>query len=648
MFSDDASYCQIIVQNAGSVIWLFDINEDKFVFITPGVEILRGYSSSEVKKFSFKEILTSHSFNKFNHSISQRRSQFEKGDNTAKSNKDIIDVVLKDGSIVPVETVTTLVADKSGKVTHIVGVDREIDYHGDKARKQMEQDLKLNQVLLNDMGKIAKIAGWQLDVATSKVSWTDELEQIFDLDVNADNNVNELLSFYTANSRRIMIDALNEAINEGIPYDLELELISAKGTHKWIRSISKVIMHEGKVVELRGSLQDITERVRIENELRNAKEKAEESDRLKTVFLQNMSHEIRTPLNAIMGFAQLLPENFDNPEKLRNFSSIIAQRGADLLELINDLLELSKIETAQMSLNLVKFDLREIFDNITQVFQGLQKKFNKEHIQLVLPPEDEYLPNVLADKAKLGQILINLVNNALKFTESGTIEVGCKYSKKRVDFFVSDTGIGIPEYRLKDVFKRFVQLARLPGNLQSGTGLGLAIVKGLIEFMGGEITASSEVNKGSRFSFYILCEVNFENVIPKEEETPVAVPDISEQEILLVEDDYFSSEYIKEIFLGTAYRLHHVGTGREAIDFISQHPVEIFLVDIRLPDMEGYEVVRNIRKNIPEALIIAETAYAAQADYQNAINSGCDDYISKPINRHHLFSMLCEHMKKKN
>lgn len=514
------------------------------------------------------------------------------------------------------------------------------------AKKRTEEALKKNRELLNEMGSMAKIAGWEVDVNTMQITWTNELGHIFDLEPGQQPDAQKFMSYYTEESRPIMEKALQEAIEKGKPYDLELDLISEKGVHKWIRTISQVKMENGRVIKVRGSLQDITERVLFEKELQRAKEKAEESDRLKTVFLQNMSHEIRTPLNAIMGFAELLPDNFDDKDKLATFASIISQRGTDLLELINDLLELSKIEAGQMSLNIEECDLHKFLADVQETFFGLRKKMHKDHIDIAILHVEKPLPIIFIDKAKLRQIFINLINNALKFTDNGKIEIGYTFSRNRVEFFVSDTGIGIPADKQDEIFKRFRQLKH-KGEQQAGTGLGLAIVKGLVEFLGGEIKLSSVEKEGSKFSFSLPCKIG--NTIANEkEETSSSIPNQMEKDILLLEDDYYSSEYIKEIFSGSGYNLYHVSTGQEAIDFIESHPIDVFLVDIRLPDMEGYEVVRKVRDKIPKALIIAETAYAAPSDYKSAIESGCDDYISKPVNKKQLLAMIQEHLDKKN
>jgi signal transduction histidine kinase len=247
---------------------------------------------------------------------------------------------------------------------------------------------------------------------------------------------------------------------------------------------------------------DISQRKLAEKNL-IAKEKAEESDRLKTAFLENMSHEIRTPMNAIMGFSQLIPENFNDKNKLKQYSDIINQRCDDLMLIINDILNISKIESGQMTVNLEVCNLNILFDELTIFFSELQNRMGKQNIEFSLKRHCDPSLNVIeTDKTKLKQIFINLLTNAFKFTYEGRIEGGCRYDNNRnLSFYVSDTGIGIPPDKYSAIFERFTQLNEVQDKTLRGTGLGLSIVKGFIDLLGGEIWVESEPGKGSTFSF---------------------------------------------------------------------------------------------------------------------------------------------------
>lgn len=232
-----------------------------------------------------------------------------------------------------------------------------------------------------------------------------------------------------------------------------------------------------------------------------ANEKAIESDRLKTIFIQNMSHEIRTPMNAILGFSSLLLDEFDNKSKLTEYTKIITQRGNDLMFIINDLLDISKIESKNLSVNIEPLNLKTLFSELLPLFHEIQKRNEKSHIKLVIPTITEDLI-LYTDKGKLKQIFTNLVGNAFKFTHEGKIEIGMKIDNPRfITFSVKDTGIGIPPEKLNSIFDRFAQVEQSSSRLYGGTGLGLSIVKGLINKLNGEINVASEINMGSKFYF---------------------------------------------------------------------------------------------------------------------------------------------------
>jgi signal transduction histidine kinase len=247
---------------------------------------------------------------------------------------------------------------------------------------------------------------------------------------------------------------------------------------------------------------DISERKLAEKNFL-ALEKAEERDRLKTIFIQNMSHEIRTPMNAILGFSQLIADNFNDKSKLTQFVNIIVQNGEDLLNTINDILNISSLESGQIKVNLEACNLNQLFDEITMLSIGIQNRLGKQHIKFSLHTIcDPKMEVIETDKIKLKQIFINLIGNAFKFTSTGRIDGGCRYDNNHnLLFYVSDTGIGIPDDKQSIIFDRFTQLDEMHAINTRGTGLGLSIVKGLVELLGGEIWVESEYGKGSTFFF---------------------------------------------------------------------------------------------------------------------------------------------------
>lgn len=391
--------------------------------------------------------------------------------------------------------------------------------------------------------------------------------------------------------------------------------------------------------ELRATADELIE---MNTKLERAKDKAEESDRLKTAFLQNMSHEIRTPLNAMLGFSSMLADNFDQKDKLRYFSEIINKRGNDLLQIIDGILDIAKIETGLMTVNLVPCNLGLFFAEIEVFFREYLKQIQKSHISFHVDNPFKTSDTIIStDALKLKQIFINLINNAIKFTNQGKIEVGAFFEDNdTVTFYVSDTGIGIPSDKHSEIFERFVQADTSATRLYGGTGLGLSIVKGLLNLLGGKIWLKSVPDKGSTFYFsipFVIAEIETNN--RKHAEKSVKNLKLNAV-VLIVEDDVYNTQYLKEVLSELNCEVLNVSSGQDAVELSIKKDIDIVLMDIRLPDMNGFEATRLIKKQKPDLVIIAQTAYAAPIDEAKALESGCNDYLSKPIKRDVLLSKL--------
>ena len=387
---------------------------------------------------------------------------------------------------------------------------------------------------------------------------------------------------------------------------------------------------------------DITASKQMEQELLLAKDQAEESDRLKTAFLQNISHEFRTPMNAIMGFSSLLSNNFNNKEKLEKFSEIINQRCYDLLDIVDEILDISKLDSGQLNIKIENYLVHELVFDLTKFFNEYQKRIEKHQVTLRWNIPNELSNTVIAiDKMKLRKIFINLISNAFKFTEKGFIDVRCTTDDyQNFKFSVSDTGIGIAREKQEIIFERFSKVDNSSTSFYGGNGLGLSIVQGLVNLFGGKIKLESELGKGSTFSFTIpnimVQQQTFDTVVSKE----LSKNNFSQKTVLIVEDDVYNTDYLLEILAETGLNIMHTEYGKEAIEIAISQPIDLVLMDIRLPDMDGYEVTRQILEQKQTVKIIAQTAYASHNEKQKAIDAGCVDYISKPMKKQDLLSMI--------
>jgi len=379
----------------------------------------------------------------------------------------------------------------------------------------------------------------------------------------------------------------------------------------------------------------------INIELQKAKIKAEESDKLKSAFLANMSHEIRTPMNGIMGFAELLKQGNLSLEEQKKYIEIIEKSGLRLLSIINDIVDVSKIEAGQMNVSLST-------TNIDEQLQYINTFFNPEAqdkgIQLILKKNTGVKASTITtDREKLYAILINLVKNAIKYTIKGTIEFGYEIQGENILFFVKDTGIGISKDRQKAVFERFIQADFNDKMARQGAGLGLAIAKAYVDLMGGKIWVESEPDKGSTFYFtlpYTISNQEIQNSTNGLEVNSAPI-EVKNLKILVTEDDNISRILILKVLEEFSSEILTARTGLEAVEICRNNPdIDLILMDMQMPLMNGYEATKEIRKFNKEVIILAQTAFALEGDKSKTIDAGCNDYISKPIKKQELSVLL--------
>ncbi len=390
---------------------------------------------------------------------------------------------------------------------------------------------------------------------------------------------------------------------------------------------------------------NIKERKQAEKDIIKAKEKAEENDKLKTAFLQNMSHEIRTPLNGIIGFSNLLKESNLLEQEVKEYTSIISQSGKRLLEIINNVLDISKIETGQMSVHNADFSINSTITKLFTFFSPLASTKNIKLNNKTLSVNSNI--QIISDETKINQILTNLINNAIKFTYKGSIDVGFEIISGKILFFVKNTGIGIAaEYHSK-IFERFTQVDLKTTRGYEGAGLGLAISKGLVEMLGGKMWFESIEGIGSTFYFTLPynCEPPSETK-SEQIETLENNIDTRKLKILIAEDDKVSEMLISKYIKLMTKEILKVRTGIDAVEVCRINPdIDLVLMDIRMPDLGGFEATKQIREFNKDLIIFAQTAYGFTGDREKSIESGCNDYIAKPIDKDELLALINKYFK---
>jgi PAS domain S-box-containing protein len=527
--------------------------------------------------------------------------------------------------------------DYSGTTKGLIGISRDIT-------KQKESELKIRQseFMLAKSQSVAKIGSYYFNIPTGKWTSSKALDEIFGIDENFDRSIEGWISFTHPEHKELMLDHLiNYVIAGKNQFNQEYKIIR-NGEECWVHGLGELEFDEnGNPIWMIGTIQDISTRKHTELQLIEAKERAEESDRLKTAFLQNMSHEIRTPMNAIMGFSEILSKQFGDREKLEKYTGIIVQRCKDLLELINEILDVAKIESGQLTIYEEECNIRNLFNDLKTVFKEYSLRNNKLNIDFCVVDECFTAENiVITDEGKLKQIFINLIENAYKFTQKGKIEIGCEHlASEKYVFYVSDTGIGIPKDKHDIIFDRFIQVSHDTSRLYGGTGLGLSIVKGLINLLKGKIWLESEPENGTTFYFTIPLKFSKNTFLNLKNQTINIKPDVSGT-ILIVEDEVFNAEYLQEIFSNTNYKTIFTDSGYKSVEIATTNEIDLVLMDIRLYDLNGYDATRMIKAKKPNLKILALTAYAAPSDEQKAIDAGCDAYISKPVNAARLIQKI--------
>jgi len=617
------SRLRVLIDTIPDLIWLKD---PQGVYLQCNQRFEQLYGTSE------KDIVgkTDFSF------VSKELAEFfrQKDSEAAAAGKPSIneeEVTFADGHKEIIETIKTPIYEEDGTFMGVLGIGRDITQ-----RKKSEQELIKNEALIRTAVENLPIVFYLLDK-----------DGIFNLSIGAglkglgllSNQVVGLSVFDIYKNFPETIESINKAFS-GVSVVFETNV---NGIY-YLNIVCPISLSDNRA-GLVGVGLDITDRKKAEFELLNAKEKAEESDRLKSAFLANMSHEIRTPMNGILGFANLLKEPELSGEQQKEYIKIIERSGARMLNIINDIISISKIESGIMDIHLCETNINS---QLQFVYDSLKLEADYKKLKLSFTcalREDEAI--ITTDCEKLYGILSNLVKNAIKYTDRGVIEFGYTTKGEKVEFYVKDTGIGIPKEKVEVIFERFIQADITDKMARQGAGLGLAISKAFVEMLGGEIWVDTEESVGSTFFFTIPSNLNFSGKIgfsadvKLDNEEKTEIPEKLELKVLIAEDDEASQKLMTIELEKFSREIIKVNTGTRAIVACQDNPdIDLVLMDIQMPDIDGYEATRKIREFNNTVIIIAQSANALEGDKEKAIEAGCDSYISKPINRETLLSLV--------
>ncbi len=590
-----------------------------------------GYTMDELSKMKFTDFThpqdIDKDLNQFNELIAGKISWYNLEKRYIHKNKNIIWANL---------FVTTL-NDLNGLPLEIIGMVEDIT-----EQKKINDEIKLQADLLSNVGQ-SIIA---TDLLGKVIYWNNAAEKIYGWS-SAEamgQNIIDLTPSFQSGEQAIEI---MKNLSAGKTWAGEFD-VKRKGGSSFPVFVTDtpILDSNGKLTGIIGISSDITERKLAEKELIGAKERAQESDRLKTAFLHNISHEIRTPMNAIVGFSGFLNDPDLTPEKRNDFIKIIIQSSDQLLAIIDDIMRIASIESGQETIQEDEININLICKLINEQFSP---KANEKSITLSLKTplaDDEAI--IFTDATKLTQILTNLIGNAFKFTRQGYINFGYKVKGKQLEFYVGDSGIGIAKDMQEKIFNRFRQVETSDTRYFGGSGLGLSISKAYVEMLGGKMWLSSELGKGSVFYF----------TTPYKRSNPKKMPETpsvnglnfefdSSKTILIAEDKDSNFILLEEMLSDFKINIIRALNGVEAVKMCKSNPnIDLVLMDIIMPEMDGYEATKRIKEFNPNLPIIAQSAYINESDRLKALSNGCCDFISKPISKNMLLSKINEQLHK--
>ncbi len=541
----------------------------------------------------------------------------------------------KDGTLYWEETIISPILNDIHEVTHFVATKLDLTKKKLDENLILQREANIKAILENTLDSI-----WSIDL-DYKIQYINDVfsnsfKNTFGLQLNIGTNILNYIPEEISGTWKTLYDKTFSG--EHVLYE---NIINFNGVKVYIEVSMLPIYVDGKVIGASIYGRDITQKKLYELDLIKAKEKAEESDRLKSAFLANMSHEIRTPINGILGFTDLLNEMKVSPETQHSYIGIIQKAGMRLLDTVNDLIDISKIETGQTQVAYSDANIKTIIDNLINFFQPQTTEKGLELINKIEPVYENEI--VRTDVMKLNSILTNLIKNAIKYTDKGFVSVDLEIKDGFVEVIIADSGIGIPASRQQAIFNRFEQADISDKRALQGSGLGLSISKAYVEMLGGQIWVESIEGYGSSFHFNLPIQPGntaltnlTRNIIPPETHGKVG-----ELKILIAEDDELGALFLSMVLKERSSDIIFCKTGVEALEILKENSdVDLILMDLKMPSMNGYEATKQIRQINKEVKIIAQTAYALIGDKEKALESGCDEYIAKPINKGELLRII--------
>ncbi|MEB1808381.1 MAG: PAS domain-containing protein [Bacillaceae bacterium] len=633
-------------------------------YVSPNVSALLGYSPEEMIEQNFlyaalihpddrERIGTEITFN-----IKNKIDQYEQS----------YRIQTKKGKYLWIYDFTKLIRNKQGQVETIQG------YMFDQTHlKTVEDALDQERRRLNDMIVGTNAGTWEWNIETGETFYNERWAEIigYTLEELSPTTLETWQRFVHPKDLKKSEELLTQHFSKAIDfYELEIRMKHKDGHWVWVADHGRVSAwgEDGSPLLISGTVQDITNRKRMEQELIAAKEKAEIASQAKSQFLANMSHEIRTPMNAVIGMTELVQEMATEEQK--KYLDIIQNSSHSLLNIINDILDLSKIESNTIELDRQGIDLQKVVQEVGETYQVLAEK---KGLNFLIDPKMDRTQNhvVLVDPHRLKQVLVNLIGNAIKFTDEGYIRLQYEVAdNSKIRFTITDTGVGIAEEDLQNIFNAFMQASLTPTKKYGGTGLGLTISKKIIELMDGTIFVTSKLGVGSTFGFEIPY-IPSNKAIDRQKKIPLnfsagqksemaTIDDLNQRKnapkknILLVEDTEENQLLIQAYFKHSNVQIDIANNGKEAVEKYKnacEHTEQkipyysLVLMDIQMPIMDGYEATRTIRQfekenQLTPVPIIALTAYALEEDRLKTLESGCDEHVPKPVRKQELLGIV--------